>query len=175
MRVAVGTARIAFIGESHTLKIPRIYPIEGTKQLIRVAKEGISIIKRELKYHIDAPGTFKYLLLRGIQENRREYRLSQRLQGLVVPTRFSFLGIFNIQATAKPHNLTVKELYDGVVKKLGSNIWKDNHLFTDVNNFGIYKGQLKLIDYGGIKSEEFLLEYRRLIGESLDELSKVLE
>ena len=119
---------------------------------------------------------FRNDFLRGIFENWREAHYSKTLGEIAVPTRFSFLGIFNIQDTAQPHNLKARDLWPEFVTNIGDDLWKDPHTFsTEEDNFGVHRGRLKLIDYGGRETIPLLLKYRKRFLDSLTRLTGLMK
>jgi hypothetical protein len=118
----------------------------------------------------------RYYFLRGFFENWREAQYSETLGEIAVPTRFSFLGIFNIQDTAQPHDLQDRDLWVEFATNVGEDLWTDPHTFsTEVDNFGVHMGRLKLIDYGGRETIPLLLEHRARFLESLSRLTRLVK
>ena len=174
MRIAKGTARIAVIGDRYTVKIANIHLRLGLMCLYSHGRRGAKSLVSYINWPIDSSASFKYHFIRGISENRREYRTSKALGDIVVPTRFSFLGILNIQETAEPHNLTPKSLWVGLRAKIGDGLkFTDAHTFSEPDNYGIHKGKLKLIDYGGETANSTMLKYQRQFREVLGTLFRL--
>lgn len=202
MRIVRGTARIAIVGNRYTLKLANVHLQEGLASLVGKvkfeAKAAVCLIpdsykfgaleKRSLmgrgafraiiNYFTRPEGrhNFRYYFLRGLLENLREAHYSETLGEIAVPTRFSFLGAFNIQDTAQPHNLKERDLWPEFVTNVGDDLWKDPHTFsTEEDNFGVHMGRLKLIDYGGRETIPLLLKYRAKFLESLSRLTRLLK
>lgn len=173
MRIERGTARIAIIGDLYTLKIANIHLRSGLKCLWHYGRGGAKALKSYFSFPIDSPVAFKYQFVRGVSENLREFRTSKTLGDIVVPTRFSFLGIFNIQETAKLHNLSQRLLWVEQCSKIGDELWKDPHTLSSPENYGIHEGRLKIIDYGGARTFSVILKYRQQFREVFDTLSRL--
>ena len=167
MRIASGSARMVVVGKRYAVKVANINFSNAIKDFRwRVRK------RLPLKIYFSRPpevlGGIQYHLLRGICENRREARFSKILGDIVVPTRFSFLGIFNVQETAGPHNLDgIHDIFMGLVGRIGA-VQKDRHTFAHGNNFGIHDGRLKIIDYGSKEACSVLLLHAREFRSALD-------
>lgn len=134
-------------------------------------------IKEEEKLHMkllprmfyEAHGfsTVGYLLFSGIIANVNERRTYRRTKSpFVIPTYFSFLGLFNIQKRGKKIDFWDNREVWGYIWRNSQNPDQphcDGHTLADTENYCIDDGKLKLVDYGNRQIAEFL----RINGENL--------
>jgi hypothetical protein len=180
MKIEIGLTRLALVGRSYTLKLPRI-------NLIGPARRVKNILKREgegkwhsLADYFAAPTdrwhSFRHDLFKGIAANWREARLSAQLQDVVVPTRFSFLGILNIQDTAdQSRRVDVSFIWGEIYGQIGKEeMDRDfpalSHAFAHPENYGFHEGRPKLLDYGNKRIGEFLLSHAAFMRKLLSNL-----
>ncbi|MDD4179620.1 MAG: hypothetical protein PHH14_06210 [Candidatus Margulisbacteria bacterium] len=160
MNIIKGTNRIAIVGKSYTIKFVRI-PFRAA------IREVVSIAKNYHKYNWKAAKLAIKLTefngpFRGIWANYREWSASAQLGDNVVPTRFSFLDLFNVVETASLLNLPrLKHTYEYPG-------YGDVHTFREPGNYGWHKGKLKLLDYGSPKVIKYLLENGAQFRRQLD-------
>jgi hypothetical protein len=118
MRITNGTTRFVLIGKKYTVKVAKFHALRTVKELVYRARRGESI------NFVTEPETkkesFRDLFLGGMISNLRERRFSPLLGTLVVPTRFSFLGVFNVQETAASHGLDYMTIWRGLLNYLAN-------------------------------------------------------
>ncbi len=122
--------------------------------------------------HTYQPYSGAWYLFIGIRENWRElvFFRANKENSFLLPTFFSFFGLFNIC----PFVDTLENNFDSVIQKElfytveGYKIFNDGHHFDEGKNFCFYNGTLRIIDYGGYKTEIIISEHL----SQLDELSK---
>lgn len=177
MKIAKGTSRIAISCENYTAKLPRFHP-DALRILPTRLKEFFDI------YHLKGEFLRKYFLnpedenafqkeqIRGLLANLRESKWSKALGNLVVPTRYSFLGLVNIQETAKVPQLPENELRK-LARTLRGN--PDPHTFHEPGNYGLHDGQLKLLDYGEYGVAQFLFDNRQRVETFLRALEDIAQ
>ena len=114
MHIVKGSNRIVFIGKKYTIKLPRIAP----RQVARDASLATSSffrcwknlsIKESIKITMGMWKTTPQSIV-GIKANFREWKHSRKLGISVVPTKFSFLGLFNVMDTAQPWDMSEEKL-----------------------------------------------------------------
>lgn len=106
-------------------------------------------------------------LLGGIMANYHERQFYKRTKNpFVMPTYFSFFGLFNIQKRGK--KIDFWDMYGiwGYVYHNSQNPnqpFCDGHTLADPKNYCTDNGKLKLVDYGNRQVAEFL----KINGENL--------
>ena len=175
--ISVGHRRILIRGPKYTAKIPRFNLRATANEFIFLAKEKHW---KSLKIFVTAPervnGSLRDVVLRGIASNIREARFSSVLKCVVVPTRFSFLGLLNIQDTPSSHQFEDALLWRKFKEEIGSTLFAADHIFANpAKSFGIHQGKLKITDYGRGTTLEMLIMHQRKYLTVLDELSKSLD
>jgi len=166
MRIAKGTTRIALIGKRYTLKIPKVYG----KTLL----DDIKVFSRKGRFTTVAK--LHRLTLEGVKSNLWEFYGSLRLGEIVVPTRFSFFGIFNIQDSASPiigfsydeFALILKEIKSAIVIAEGT-----EHTIFSQKNYGFHEGKIKLIDCGNKNLIQILMRSRESFRKALDTIQQL--
>lgn len=181
MKIEIGRTRLALVGRAYTLKLPRINLTGPARSIKFILKRGGERNWNSLVDYFAAPTdrshSFRHDLFSGIAANRREARLSGQLQDVVVPTRFSFLGILNIQDTAdQSRRVDVSFIWGEIYGQIGKEeMDRDfpplSHAFAQPENYGFHEGRPKLLDYGEKRIGEFLLSHaafmRKLLAPSL--------
>jgi len=154
MRIKRGRTRIAIVSERMTLKIPNI-PLGKAVRKLSSELRGIAQdcwqmkqwpTKAFLKVEVVSREPFIHFF--GFTANRLEARNSVALGEMVVPTRYSFLGILNVMETATQSGINPSAFAKEF--RLGG------HTFSHVENYGIHEGSLKLLDYGDSKAISIL-------------------
>lgn len=118
---------------------------------------GLSIRKAK-EYEMDGfPASY---LLAGIMANLQEFYFSLFCHNdFAMTTYFSFFGLFNIQKKGDKIDFwSSDDLWNYVCKNsvYCNQPYCDSHVFTNVDNFCISKGKLKICDYGSRNVREFL-------------------
>lgn len=161
MAIYKGEDRTAFVGEKFTVKVARSHPKQFGKTLHQHIdrggfKEAVDWWKR---FDVDKMGSMKLMLLHGIAANRREHRLAERFDRVVIPTMSLLGGIANVQPTTQAPDLGEDDIWGSFVDHLGPKATKLGHMMEDVNNFGIYDSRVVFVD-GGSHGLEQLLQTR---------------
>ena len=106
-------------------------------------------------------------LFAGIMANHQERKFWKETKNpFVMPTHFSFFGLFNIQKRgAEIEFWDSRDVWHYVIVSSydENQPWCDNHTLCEIYNFCIDNGKLKLVDYGNRQIAEFL----RINGENL--------
>jgi hypothetical protein len=116
----------------------------------------------------------KQLLFKGMYENRSEYVFySQYKSNFLLPTYFSFFGLFNIQKIGKKFEFkNEKEKYLSFWRQMlnvtSREATKDGHHFSNPKNFCEENGKLKIMDYGSPYTQEVLEKYGEKIYKEFD-------
>ena len=169
MEVHKGKSRIAFVGKHFTCKIPNPNTLRQLSDIQEYVKQRD--LKGLYKWFQYTENGFRWAIS-GVLQNWQEFKLSKELNGIVVPTRLSVFGIFNIQDTATdlPKNISNHILFVELGRAIGYDIMKDTHTFRNSDNFGIHNGQAKIRDYGDPKIGSILKDHFSKIKESLRSL-----
>lgn len=128
----------------------------------------IPLAKNYEKYGSDA-----MFLLAGIMANRQEWQFSRQSRNpFIMPTYFSFFGLFNVQKAGLPisfwDNLDVW-CYVCTNSQNEKQPWCDNHSLYELENYCLDGRQLKMVDYGS----RFLAPFLEINGERLSQNFKL--
>lgn len=159
MRIEKGTHRIALVGEDFTLKAPRSVPLRRLIQPIKLIKKGDWGGLERWKNEKEGSWSGLTFIMAGILQNLREAGLSDELGEIVAPTLFSLQGLLNLQESAQPLKLEggdFQVMYNDLYEATNGGIEDDPHTFGNQENYGWHKGEIKLIDYGDVRSERIL-------------------
>lgn len=168
MKIRFGIGRIAIITKRYTLKLPKVDPRQIYRDVRELAKAP-DLIGFYFRDSADYDWSFRNSVTVGFSENWVEARASRVLGDAVVPTVFSFLGIFNVQRTAREHGVHYGEIVRALTPVLGrKNIFEEGHTFYGEENFGLDGGKLKLLDYGRKRVVQIVLEKRDAVRQALD-------
>ncbi len=108
-------------------------------------------------------------LLRGIVSNKRERRLWKRTRNaFLVPTFFSFFGLVNVEKYSKPYEGDYIDLWDQIRRITNEEAYLNPHQFSEVKNYSLVDGKLKMIDYGGHGSEWVIVKWGTRIMAQFD-------
>ena len=166
MRVLKGTTRIALIGNKYTIKLPRVYSKTLLADIKTLGEKG-KLIPLFRLYG---------LIFRGIKSNFWEFYGSLKLGDIVMPTRFSFFGIFNIQDTATSiegfshdeFSIISQEIKDAMAIAEGT-----EHTIFSQKNYGFHQGKIKLIDCGNKNIIEVLMQSKDSFRRALDTIQQL--
>ena len=167
MHIIKGSNRIVFIGKRYTIKLPRIAPRQVAREASLATKGFFRCLKTlPIKESIKIPleiwrATSQSTV--GIKANLREWKYSKKLGISVVPTRFSFLGLFNVMDTAWPWHMLQKNLRAHYPFE-----YIAGHTTDNPRNFGWHDGRVKLLDYGDANIITYLLENKAIFRRQLD-------
>jgi hypothetical protein len=160
MLVKWGTTRIVIIipALGIALKFPRIYITEIIK-----CTWYYLVIRRSLKQYLKtfAAGRSESMhslyscLFAGLTANQREYAFYMAKRNpFAWPTRFSLLGLVNIQRISKDTNFTCTQLENTILEIVSFTIALDYHCFENPANFCVdNNGKLRQRDYASSGSQ----------------------
>lgn len=166
-----GSTRITVSGKRLTAKIAKI---EAGIAYAHISGMIRSRRWNELREYVteywDDSRSLSSCLFDGVVANMREARHSTQLGEVVVPTYFSFMGIFNIMPTSQPHGLDNADIIMPIGRRIGgAAIHEDAHTFGNPNNYGVHRGKLKVHDYGSKAALGVMLRFRTQFIEALEE------
>ncbi len=146
-----GKTRTVYVGQRYSVKVPKIPFKDAKNELLGIGRDyyrtrSFATVKVRLSL-TEMQGPF-----RGWFANYREAQYSKQLGENVVPTIFSFLGIFNIMPTVTPFDI------DRITLTLNPPCRGDLHTFGEPANYGWYKGSVRLLDYGAMEAVHALLK-----------------
>jgi hypothetical protein len=160
MEMHLGSDRRVFCGDKHTVKIARLSPRGFIEYATYVYKNrGVRGVVKAWKS--DTPTSvsgLKWNLLRGIDANRRERRVSRNTE-VIVPTRSLLAGIVNIQPTTSSIGVSGEEvvrLFSDNLSNPHYEVARLGHMLEDSSNFGIHEGVVKFRDGGSTGLENML-------------------
>jgi hypothetical protein len=185
MKIKTGSTRHVFIFKNVVIKVARIYwsklfiKIREKEYFIRIKKsktydkkylkeweqdcarkEELTNMKDPIPKCYEIYGTAALYFLGGIMANLQERRFYRKTKNLfVMPTYFSFFGLFNIQKRGQRIDFWDDNDVWFYLCKNSQNqhqIFCDAHTFFDINNFCLDDGFLKIVDYGNRHIEPFL-------------------
>ena len=178
MKVKEGTTRFSLVGKKYVAKIPNPRTIkkqlEGLMQILG-KKDGHVLERLKMWFEFDERYFGIGSIIRGPLENLREAGFYPSIKNIAVPTRFSILGIVNCQCVAEDTGLTMSQIAKAMTWALGDDFKNDRHTFANPDNFGIYKDQIRLRDYGGNKVVPILQKHRSRVEIALNRLKAELD
>ncbi|MEK7072613.1 MAG: hypothetical protein AAB969_03515, partial [Patescibacteria group bacterium] len=146
MEIKSGNYRIVIIIGHLAIKFPVIHLRSGIKSLIHEIKRGrfLKYYKNDILYW----GCSKSYLFDGIICNWQEYRFYRQTKlAILMPTYFSFFGLFNIQKRGQILDIYDGDLFSQLYNLTNGEIFDDGHAFGNHKNFCIESGKLVMIDY----------------------------
>ena len=156
------------IGNCFVVKLPIIYLRTGLKNAFGSIKHGHFISHEIKKYNYLILGSVKRCLLAGLINNWQEFRFYKKSKLLILmPTYFSFFGLFNIQKAGQPISIKSVDLWCQLYDLTNGKVFEDSHTLANPTNFCIERGRLKIIDYGE-KVNAVLIEYGDKIFNEFD-------
>jgi hypothetical protein len=120
-------------------------------------KEGMRIpeVKRYECY-----GTTAICLMEGVMANIQEWRFYRKTKhAFVMPTYFSFFGLFNIQKRGQEINFWKGvDVWHYIHQHVQNHAqpFCDGHTLAEIYNFCLDDGHLKIVDYGSRRLEPFI-------------------
>ena len=169
MKVHFGSNRVAVIGNRLTVKIAKIRHKQALGDILALIRDPHPILIRHYFLSMDNTfANFTNVFLQGFIENLVEAKYSKQLGDVAVPTRFSFLGVLNVQETAQEHELDGEQIMRALWKAAGKE-FGPVHTFMNGKNYGIHEGRLKFLDYGSKKAVLKMLEHLQTMRTGLDE------
>src|SRR5665213_2479302 len=166
------------------IKFPIIYPRAFFKSLYRVCFGDFSKKAELRRYFVklicnmrDTDEQFSggWYLFRGISDNWTEFLFlfKNRKSAFLMPTYFSLFGLINICPLGEEFENgleyeNAKRLWVELYTVTNGDVLKEGHHFEETKNFCIYKGVLKMCDYGGIGVRQVISHHIL----ALDDLSR---
>lgn len=172
MQVKKGENRIVLVVGCVVVKTARIRIVKAWKHVCQCLQEGdIELLKLGLfKWPVGSIfQTPKRYLFKGIVNNWREFRFYGKTRHpFLQPTCFSVFGLLNIQRAGKVCILKPHDLWCQLYEITGGATIKDIHHFGNPDNFCFQNGNLNILDYGGLKTQEIIKEHGEKIIEQFD-------
>lgn len=170
-----GTSRIVWLIPSMGLAIK--FPIVRLKlfflSFFHCLKKPDERLRFFLTYAVDIPYGARWYVLKGFSDNWREFVffLKHREGDFLLPTFFSFFGLFNISPLVsgldeKPE--LERKLWSKLLDITDHEVLKDGHHFSEGKNFCYYKKRLRMSDYGSAVTQKIILKHL----DALNQLSK---
>ena len=146
MDIKKGNYRIVIVANSFVIKLARIRFKSGIKCMIHEIKNGrfLKYYQNDILYHTCSKTNF----FGGIISNWQEYRFYRQTKlPILMPTYFSFFGIFNIQKRGQILDMSYGDLWHQPYNLTNGEVFDDSHAFGNHKNFCIESGKLVMIDY----------------------------
>lgn len=177
MEIKSGHYKTVFILEKIVIKFPRIRfkdAFLASKRLNSKGRLFDHLIKiRNYKAINTDYASIQVYLFRAIIENFFELVFYKKYKfNFLVPTYYSFFGLFTIQKKVKQYNSYRGEHWIKLVKVLDNDIYRGGHTFMAEENYGFDEGKLKILDYGDKRVRDVLLEYSKGIEDDFIILEK---
>lgn len=176
MKIESGSCRIAFVGDTVTVKVPQLKLGKVVKDLISSAQYGyfFKYITKDIRQNKGLLST----LFCGVMENYREWSLYKEgavnadILDILVPTRFSILGLINIQDTAIDAHLEPLEVLRAIGTSIsGRTALPAMHTLEGTANFGMHDGRLKIRDAGEPGLRKLMKTHSSVIKEALEKVA----
>ncbi len=157
MFIKKGNYRIVIVIGSLVIKLPRIRLKSGIKCLMHEIKHGrcLKYYRNDVLYYTCSKTNF----FGGVISNWQEYRFYQSTKlPILMPTYFSFFGLFNIQKRGQILESNRKDIFQQLYDLTNGEVFDDSHAFENPANFCLENGKLVMIDYSK-KSRKVLIKY----------------
>lgn len=145
------------IAKREEIKERESYRLKRSKEL------GLEVIPPKRR----GPFNVEQSLFSGITSNWNEYAFYRETKNsFLMPTYFSFFGLINIQKKGEIIDFWgYRELFDYICdnSQNRNQPFCDSHTFTEIGNFCLDQGKLRISDYGDRQVHNFL----RLNGDNL--------
>ena len=172
MKIAKGESRLVVVlpGLGIVIKFSIIHLVIGFRVLwYDLSRKGNRLHDELFRYTIEMSRSLKRLLFKGIVDNWREWRFYQRTRHpFCQPTYLSLFGLLNIQRFARPCTLQENDLWCQLHELTKGAVFKDSHHFTNPDNFCLNGEGLRILDYGGLKTQEVVQEFGDNILQNFD-------
>jgi len=169
-----GTTRIVWL-------IPRLgiaikFPIIHIKKFFESLFHYLTVCDQLdwfIKTSTEVQHSARFYLFKGLTDNWREgaFFLKKRKEIFLLPTFFSFFGLFNIVPLVNGLECgsdLEKSVWRALLSATKNEVMKDLHHFGEGHNFCFYKGHLRMSDYGSIRCQKIISDHFT----ALNELSK---
>ena len=154
------------------IKLPRIYLRNGFGTIVTYlrARRPMVFYKKEIfSWTVYHDATIKSWSFRGIVDNRHEYVFYQKTKNpFLLPTYFSFFGLFNIQKLGNELKIDSIDLWCQLYEITEGLVFKCSHHFTFAGNFSLKNGKIQILDYGDPRVQEVIEKDGLLIQEKFD-------
>ena len=156
MKFKKGQDRVVVVVVSLGIAIK--FPIIHVWNVVRLLYRYMGMGSKQ-KYHWELFDEIVGVLFRGLTANWGEFLFYwQTGNAFLQPTYLSLFGLMNIQRAGEPCLLKCEDLwfqFDELTEgKVG-----DLHHFTNIENFCVYKGGLRMLDYGSPASRRVVAQY----------------
>lgn len=112
---------------------------------------------------------YRRALFYGIIVNWREFLFFRRERSsFLLPTYFSFFGLFNVQKAGESCLISGMDLWLQFLEFTERGVLEAGHHFQNPENFCINNGELKILDYGDKNTQLVVTKYGKKIQESFD-------
>lgn len=111
-------------------------------------------------YESEVHHSARFCMFKGLLDNWREFIffISNSKQPFLLPTYFSFFGIFTVSAVGKEIPDEIR-LYSFIYNATDGDSGKDGHHFAENNNFCFFKGYIRMRDYGSKRTQEIIAKH----------------
>lgn len=156
------------------LKFPIVHLLTAARLLRRYLGEDRHHWRHNVHLEFQIPidhmmSGIKGALFRGVVASWREFRLHQTTRhAFLQPTYISLLGLVNVQKYGEPYGGDYRALWTQMLNITEAAVWADNHHFSNPDNFCVYKGKLRMLDYGNPKGYPVVLQYGDRILEAFN-------
>ncbi len=132
MHIKKGFNRFVFVFPSlgFVVKFPRIYLWWFLRNFGKCFFKGQwRWIGRQFSFPIEAYGSWKRGIFKGIIDNWREFQFYQRTKHIVIePTYFSLFGFINVQRYGESEKIALGVMWGSFIQIIGEEaVWRDNH------------------------------------------------
>jgi len=169
MRLRKGRSRIVLVFPSLgiAIKIPFIHFISGIHFLLLMAREGH--LRWEWNRSMESMESSKELLFKGIADNWREYWFFIKSRNpFLLPSYFSFFGLFNIQQVGQVCTTESSVLWRQLVELTAGATSKSSHHFVNPENFCFVGKKLRILDYGSPRVQQVISKFGIKITNEFD-------
>ena len=163
MKIVKGESRlvVVFPELGIVIKFPIIHLAIGFRVFWDdLSRKGNRLHDELFRYTIEMYGSLKRLLFKGVVDNWRECRFYKKTRhSFCQPTYFSLFGFLNIQRFAHTCTLQEIDLWCQLHELTKGAVFKDSHHFINPDNFCLNGGMLRILDYGGVRTQEVVREF----------------
>ena len=162
-----GTSRIVVVSHGLAFKFPRVRLGEAWETL--KYRFRTRSLWREFVYTVYQVFSLKWILLKGVVDNWKEYRFYRKTKHpFLQPTYVSLIGLLNIQRAGRPLGNSSEALWHQLYELTGGAVLGDNHHFENPNNFCTSGRRLRILDYGGPETQRIVSEFGLKIFEEFN-------
>lgn len=168
LNLKVGCRRyVIVIGPWIALKFPRIRLWLAVNVLRDDIKNG-NMLNKFQKYDYRYAGTIQHAVLAGLMENWKEFVYWRRFGfDWLVPTYFSLFGLVNVQKAGEEFDFDKNGIFwSQISEHFGDKVYEgDEHAFAEDENYVLIDSQVRLVDYGNFRNEDFFAKYEERLRE----------